>query len=209
MKRVAKMVFALLGVSLIVLSATAAFAQESVVEIRNGVVLARQVGVHELKPGQRFTAVISVVETPVSVTATEVQRAEVVHKSGSTVILRKEDGTRVKFTADSSQDETFVVSRDGKQVTPYDLKVGDKITATIITKGEPQMMTSTEFEVFVKNAPPPRPARRPVTRTAPPPPPPPPPAMPKTGSSWPLVGLVGGLLLALGAGLTLGRRFLF
>ena len=42
MKRVAKMAFALLGVSLIVLSATAAFAQTSVVEIRNGVVLAVQ-----------------------------------------------------------------------------------------------------------------------------------------------------------------------
>ena len=67
-------------------------------------------------------------------------------------------------------------------------------------------MTTQELNVYVQNPPPPPPRPKPVQVTRKPKPVPA--QLPATGSRLPLVALVGGIFLAAGLGLTLGRKLL-
>ena len=170
----------------------------------------RQLSVYDLKAGMKITAVVKTTETPVEMFSTEVRRAEVVHTIGTAVILRGEDGELRKYTIKDMKARNVVFYRRGEEISSYDLKKGDRISATVVTKLPPEMITETEMDVFVRENP--KPVRvaqtRPAPRRAPAPAPVPVPAtLPKTGSRLPLVGLAGLLALAVGVGLTIARRF--
>jgi hypothetical protein len=118
-------------------------------------------------------------------------------------------GQWVTYTTKDAAGRDVKIIQNGQEVAMGDLKPGDILTATIVTKYPPQVSTETQVAAKV-TAPPPPPA---AAATAPPPPAPvavapaPKPAkMPKTASPLPLLGLVGGLLVLAGAGLTLRRR---
>jgi LPXTG-motif cell wall-anchored protein len=75
------------------------------------------------------------------------------------------------------------------------------------------VVTDQEIAVMAQNAPPPppkpvaaAPTPKPAAPPKPPPPSPPPAALPKTGSSLPLIGLVGGFLLGVAVVLTIWRK---
>jgi len=236
MRNVHKPGAVVLGVILLFLAVGVAMAQSKTVEIRTGTVLAvqgntlvvrgpegvkaftvaddfrfdmdgRSLSVHELEPGMPIAAMITVTETPVTFTETKVVKGEVLHTSGSSVVVRTEAGELKRFTA-KQLDEAGVVVRNsaGNLMSPLNLRKGQVLTATIHTELPPQTITEAELAVFVQQAPPPPTPRR----AAPPPPPPPAPkpaVLPKTGSILPALGLSGLILLALGVGLTVARRF--
>lgn len=225
----------------LLLAAGAAFAQETTYDIRSGEVLqvsgnnlvvrgpngvrqftvaddfrfdmdGKQLSVHELKPGMKLTALIKTTSTPIELTMTEVRNAEVIHTIGNSLVVRNtEDGKYRKFTTDEIKDLGIVIYKDGKVVAPSSLRKGDRVSATIITKLPPVVMTDQEIQVLAQNAappPPPLPPKpAPVAAPAPVAPPAPPPALPKTASPLPLIGLAGALALAGGLALTLRRRF--
>ncbi len=170
----------------------------------------RSMSIHDLKPGQRLTAMITTRTTPVSMTATEVRSSTVVHTTGGAVVVRDQNGELKKYTVKDMRSSNLIIHRDGKPVDIYDLRKGDELTATIISDLPPETMTETDLRVFVENAPPPT---RPTTRTtssstaAPVRVASSSPSMPHTASPLPLVGLAGLLSLGLGAGLTALRRF--
>jgi hypothetical protein len=217
----------------LLLCAGIAVAQETEIEIRNGVVLAvngnevmfrgpegvrtvtvpddfrfdmggKQLSVHQLEPGMRLTAVIKTTTRPVSMTVTEVKRGQIIHTQGGAVVVRREDGEVVKFTSKSLKKTGAVITKDGKPIDLTTLRQGDMIEATIISEGPPTMVTEEEMKVYAASAPPP-PKPRPAPRPAPAPAPAPK-AMPKTASDLPLIGLSGLILLVIGAGLTVLRR---
>lgn len=164
----------------------------------------RKLGVRDLKPGMKYAAVITTTETPVEVTTTEVREAEVLYATNATVIVRNLATKEVKkFTTSELQSRNLVLYKDGNLVDASKLRKGDRVSATIVTKHPPETLTDQDLKVFVAQAPPPPPPPpppAPVAAATPPPPPPPPPQLPKTGSSLPLVGLAGLLLLGVGAG---------
>ena len=97
-----------------------------------------------------------------------------------------------------------VLYRGGKRVDPTQLRKGDSVSATVVTKQPPVTMTEQDLRAWV-SVPPPEPVPR-VTRVAkveeiPA-------TLPKTGSRLPLLGLFGLVLVAAGAGLTLVRLYL-
>src|SRR5580765_8091347 len=61
----------------------------------------KEVSVHELKPGTKFTAQITTTTTPVQEYATEVREAEVINVLGSTIVVKNANGEYKRFTADS------------------------------------------------------------------------------------------------------------
>jgi LPXTG-motif cell wall-anchored protein len=167
----------------------------------------KKLSVHELKPGMKITARITTTTTPINVTVTEIRQAEVVKTLGSTIIVRGQDGQIRKFTADDLKNIKVTLTRDGKSVSAYDLREGDRVSATVTTQQPPEMMTSQQLEAVVQAPPAPKPAPAPKPVAAPVSAPEPPPAqLPKTGSSLPLLGLAGLISVGFGVALTAIRK---
>ncbi|HEY7368836.1 MAG TPA: LPXTG cell wall anchor domain-containing protein [Thermoanaerobaculia bacterium] len=176
----------------------------------------REVGVAELKPGMKGTAVITTKTTQKPVVVTEVRNAEVMAVTGNTIIVKNAEGYR-KFTQTDVNARNITIMREGQNVQLSQLRPGDKLTATIITQGAPTVVTERDLKVAASSpaapapapamAPAPAPAMAPAPAAAPAPAPEPAPAatLPKTGSNLPLVAGFGLLALATGLFLTLRR----
>lgn len=173
----------------------------------------KMVPVSELQPGQKvqLERTTTVTTLPPKRVQT-VRNGEVVRVVGRTLVYREGDKNKeVVVPAD------FKFMVDGKSVTAAELKPGMKLSATFITEEAQASQVTTKVAASgkapkAKEEPMAAPAPAPVA-AAPEPAPAPEPVkakkkLPGTGSSLPLVGLTGGVLVALGAGLALRRRVL-
>jgi LPXTG-motif cell wall-anchored protein len=162
------------------------------------------------------TAVITTTTTTEPVTVTEVRNAKVLATAGNAIIVRGQDGLR-KFTLDDVNDRNITILREGQRVDLSGLKVGDNLTATIITRHPPKVVTEREVKASVEAPPAPAAAAAAPAPAAAAPAPAPkhevsaaPAAahakMPKTGSQLPLLPAGGAAALLLGSALTLRRR---
>ncbi|HVO49968.1 MAG TPA: hypothetical protein VMV60_03160, partial [Thermoanaerobaculia bacterium] len=158
----------------------------------------------DLKVGTMLSATFNTVEKPVEVKTTTIRQGEVVKVNGS-VLVYKENGKIFTKTVPAG----FRFNVDGREVGVGDLSAGMKITATIVTTST--KMTTEKQRGTVSGAAPAEPAPAPVAAAPAPAPAPvaaaapaPAPAkkkLPKTASPMPLIGLLGGLSVAAGAGL--------
>ncbi len=160
----------------------------------------KQVPVGDLKPGTKLASVVTTTETPREVQVTEFKSGTVVKVVGTTLIVRMADG-EIRRLKNVSRDQRFEV--DGKQLRVEELREGMKLRAKIVST---HSAVITESDVMVAGSAPqaPRPAAkaRPAAPAAPAAP-----MLPKTGSSTPLAGLIGIMLLLIGAGIAVIRRF--
>jgi LPXTG-motif cell wall-anchored protein len=174
----------------------------------------KEIGVADLKPGMKGTALVTTTTTTTPVTVTEVRNAEVMVVSGTSIIVKNAQGYR-QFTVQDVNDKNITIMRDGARVEMSQLRKGDKLSATIITRKPPHVMTSQEVHASVEA--PAEPAPAPVAAApAPAPAPAPEPAqaepapahkkLPKTGSNLPLLAWFATLFLATGFSLTVLRR---
>lgn len=113
----------------------------------------KKIGVHDLKPGMKGTAYLTRTTTTEPVVVTEVRSAEVLAVSGNTIIVRGQNGVR-KFTIDDVRDKNITIMKEGQRVELQGLRVGDRLTATIITRGAPKVMTEAELRASVAALPP-------------------------------------------------------
>lgn len=157
----------------------------------------KQLPVNALKPGMNLTAVIKTTTEPKTVQTTEVKEGKVLKASGRTVIIRSAEGTK-KYTVPG--DFPFWVG--GEKKTVYDLKEGMNVTAHIVHT-HVENVTITERAVSAAEVKKAKPAPMKAKAAAPAPAR----VLPKTGSSLPLAGLLGVLLLAVGVGIGILRRF--
>jgi LPXTG-motif cell wall-anchored protein len=162
----------------------------------------KQVSVGDLKPGTMLTSAVKTTETPREVQVTEFKSGTVVQVLGTTLIVRMADG-EIRRLNNVARDQRFEV--DGKELRVEQLREGMKLRAKIVST---HSVVITEEDVIVAGTAPqaPRPAAaaRPAPRAAAPAPAP---MLPKTGSSTPLAGLFGMILLLVGAGIAVIRRF--
>jgi LPXTG-motif cell wall-anchored protein len=149
----------------------------------------KEVSVHELKPGTKFTAQITTTTKPVQEYATEVKEAEVINVLGNNIVFKLANGEYKRYTADRLKSIDLTITKDGKPITASELRKGDRISATIITPLPPSTVTETELAVALSSPQSPKPS-----------------TLPKTASPLPIVGIAGLVALALGASLTLRRR---
>lgn len=171
----------------------------------------KEIGIADVKPGMKLTAVVETVSKPVPVKTTRIENGEIFKIEGGTIIVREKDGLH-SYTVPAGF--RFQLD-DGRVVSVADLSVGMKLTATIVSK-ETKMVTEQKLGAIYGKAP-----EAPKAAAPPPPPPPaaapapPPPApapapapekkLPKTASPVPLAGLAGALSLLAGLGLRLRR----
>lgn len=171
----------------------------------------QQLGVRQLKTGMKGTATITTRTTTTPVTVTEVKNGTVAMQTGSSIIVRTDEGLR-SFTQGDIDKRGVKIIRDGKPAQVSEFRQGDRLSATIITSMPPRVVTEQEVQATLAKAAgagaagTPRSAsaanQAPAggasgggTRT-----------LPKTASQWPLLGFASALSLAMGLALTLRRR---
>lgn len=170
----------------------------------------QQVNVHQLKVGTHLTATFTTKTVPETIKTVRTITGKVWFVNApSTVILTLPDNTNKEYKVPKGQ--MFMI--DGKEQSVFHLKKGMNVSATVVTE-EPTTVVTQQQSVAGVAPPPPPPPAQPMPDTvavllieSPTPAPQPteaaPKALPKTGSEWPLVGLLG--LFSLGAGV-LTRR---
>ncbi len=174
----------------------------------------QQLSVGQLKPGMKGTATITTKTTVTPVTVTQVKSGTVMQNSGSSIIVRTEEGIKM-FTQSDVDKRGVKIVRNGQPAQVSDFRQGDQLSATIITSKPPRVMTEKEVQATLSNA---ATATTRAATTAPgaqtqaaqaqtsAPASGAPRTLPKTASSWPTLGLAGVLLLAVGCALTIRRR---
>jgi hypothetical protein len=188
--------------------------------------------VRQLKPGMKGTATVTTRTTVTPVTVTEVKNGVVAMVAASTIIVRTDEGFR-SFTQGEVDKRGVKIMRNGEPVQLSQFREGDRLSATIITAQPPRVVTEREVNATLATA---RPAgAKPPVATTPQTRPGITPApvasntpagasatgapaagastgaatrtLPKTASSWPLLGVASVVLLTGGFALTAGRRF--
>jgi len=177
----------------------------------------QQLNVHQLQPGMVVERQTVTTTTPRVITTIKTVTGKVwMIRPPNWVILRLDDGSNQQFKIPMGQ--KFNVG--GQQVDAFGLRKGDVISAQQVTE-VPEIVIAREVK-RTGTMPPPPPAPDPavpilvvmmvsVPAPAATPAPAPAPAeaaptsLPKTGSDFPLIGLLGGLSIALGLGLMVVR----
>jgi len=193
----------------------------------------KQLTVKDLKPGMKLQRTITTSTTPKTVTTVRTINGKVVNVIPPlSLILSFPDGSPNK-QYQIPKDQTFMV--DGQKKTAFELKPGMPITATAVTEG-PVVETNVTrtatgtapapapaaaaaprpatppptlvllIEVPVAAPPPAVAAARPAPAPAAPAPEPAPTKLPKTASPFPLIGLLGVLLVVASLGLRALQR---
>jgi len=182
--------------------------------------------VHELKPGMKGTATITTKTTVTPVTVTEVKNGTVMQRSGSSIIVRTDEGIKMFSQGDVDKRGVKMV-KDGQPAELTDFREGDRLSATIITSRPPKVMTEQQVNATLAKggaasggAAPAAGARASSSSAsrqgqapqatgtgssasagaAPK-------KLPKTASSWPLLALASIVSLVMGLTLTIARRF--
>jgi hypothetical protein len=172
----------------------------------------QQMSVRELKPGRKGTAAITTRTTVTPVTVTEVKNGTVMQASGSSIIVRTDQGIKM-FTQGDVDKRGVKIVRNGEPAQVSDFRQGDQLSATIITSKPPKVMTEKQVEATLAKAPAAAAAAPTQTAAAPTAAPAEHTAttgatrkLPKTATSWPMLGLASVLSLAMGIALTIRRR---
>ena len=175
----------------------------------------RQLSVRELQAGMNGTATITTTTTVTPVTVTEIKNGTVAQVTGSTLIVRTDEGHR-SFTQSDIDKRGIKILRSGQPAQLSEFRTGDRLTATIVTSKPPTVVTEKEVQATLaaarQSAPsvtaPPTPSSAPAaaattasaaTTGAPR-------TLPKTASRMPLIGVVGVTALMIGAALAIRRR---
>jgi LPXTG-motif cell wall-anchored protein len=167
----------------------------------------KQLGIHDLKPGMKLQRTITTTTTSEMVKTVQSVTGTVWNVNPPlSVILTMEDGKNQEFKIPKGQ--KFDVN--GQMVDAWGLQKGMKISATKVVEA-PQTVIAQQAKITGEMPPPPSPpppdvpilvveevvvAPAPVAAAAPAPA-----ALPKTGSSLPLIGLLGLLALVSSLGL--------
>ncbi|MGZ6140018.1 MAG: hypothetical protein ACXWLA_05050 [Myxococcaceae bacterium] len=161
----------------------------------------KDVGVDQLKPGMKVSAVVTDQVTTRDVTVTKVVSGRVmaVAPGGFTILDNKGQYKSYNFT-DPDGNDIYFTQADGTSVPlRNNVKEGDIMSGTFVTKLPPQVVSKRSVMASASAPPPPPPAAAPAAPVAVAAAPK---KMPKTASPLPLVGL----LAALSAGIALTLR---
>jgi LPXTG-motif cell wall-anchored protein len=176
----------------------------------------QQLGVQDLKPGMTIQRTIITTTTPRMTTTVQTVTGKVFYVSPpNSVILTMDDNTNQRFTIPKGQKFTI----NGETMDAFGLRKGMRVSATKIVEVPETVVTQKRILAGTMPPPPPIPPDQPVLIAAAPAPEAAPveapvteaaaapaPKLPKTGSSLPLIGLLGLLFMGASFGLRSVRR---
>jgi LPXTG-motif cell wall-anchored protein len=169
----------------------------------------RDLTVHDLQPGMHVTKTITTTSVPKTITTIRTVKGKVWYVNPpSSLILTLADGTNKQYKVPKGQK----FEMNGQMHDLFDIHKGDVISATAI-KESPETEESSARSVSAELPPPPPtpPAEAALLIEEPAPATPAPASevaqarLPKTGSTIPLIGLLGFVLLAIGCTLRATR----
>lgn len=112
----------------------------------------KSLAVSDLKAGMKGTAAVTTTTTSRPVYVTEVKEALVVKRTGTSIIVRDTGtGKSYHFNQKSINDRDIKLFLDERPVKVTDLDAGQKITATIVTAGPPEVLTAKQVEAVLAN----------------------------------------------------------
>jgi hypothetical protein len=117
----------------------------------------RKMSVKELKPGMKGTATVTTKTTITPVTLTEIKQGTVVSATEFSVTVRGSEGLR-RFTQSQLDERGVQILKDGRIIRIRDLRQGDQITATFISKAPPVVVTEKEVQATLAQTAPATPA---------------------------------------------------
>jgi len=181
----------------------------------------QQLSVHDLRPGMTIQRTTITTTTPKLITTIKIVNGTVFSVTPPlSVVLTLEDGTNQQFNIPDGTKFTI----DGQPTDAFSLNPGMKISATAVTEAPETVITKKVKLTGEMPAPPPQidpniallvilvpvvpeTAETVPAETAAAPAEPAPTQLPKTGTSLPLVGLLGGLCCSFAFGLKARRTF--
>src|SRR5262245_25833897 len=111
----------------------------------------KQVTVRDLQPGMKGRATITTTTTVIPVHVTEVKKGEVMQASGNTLIVKTDQGIKMFSEGDVAKRNVTIV-KDGAPASLSDFHKGDILTATIVTQGNPRVLTQRQVEAVLSGA---------------------------------------------------------
>ena len=128
----------------------------------------KSLAVGDLKAGMKGRAVVTTTTTQRPVYVTTVKSGTVTNQAGSTVVIRDDQGKSHRFTQSEVDARGIRIFMDGKAIKVGELNKGDKISATIVTAGKPEILTAQAVDAQLAAEPPapaPAPASEPAEET--------------------------------------------
>jgi LPXTG-motif cell wall-anchored protein len=107
--------------------------------------------VHDLKPGMKGTATITTTTTVHPVSVTEVKNGTVMQVTGSSIIVRTDQGIK-SFTQGDVDKRGVKIVRNGQPAELSDFHSGDQLTATIITSKPPRIVTEKQVQATLAHS---------------------------------------------------------
>ena len=104
--------------------------------------------VHELSAGMKGTAVVTTTTTVKPVYVTEVRNAEVLGANKNVVTMQDADGVK-RFNQAELDAMNVSITVNGKVSRVRDLKRGDRLTATLISRAPPEVLTETQVKAVL------------------------------------------------------------
>ena len=96
----------------------------------------QQLAARDLKVGMKGTATITTKTTVIPVVVTEVKNGEVMQASGSTLLVKTDQGFK-QFTEGDVQKRGIKMVKDGAPAQLSDFHSGERLSATIVTTHPP------------------------------------------------------------------------
>ena len=107
----------------------------------------KKMSVADLKAGMKGTATVTTTTTIKPVVVTEIRRGVVLMVGQGSVTVRDEtDGLRKRFTQDQLNDRGLQIFKDGRAIGVSQLNKGDQITATVISRHPPVVVTEQDVQ---------------------------------------------------------------
>lgn len=112
----------------------------------------RQMSVKELKPGMKGTATVTTRTTVKPVVITEIKDGVVLSALPQTMIVQTGDGLRKRYTQNQLDERGIQIYKDGQLIRISALKEGDVLTAMIVSKEPPVVVTEQEVKATLDKA---------------------------------------------------------
>lgn len=111
----------------------------------------KQLAGRELKVGMKGTASITTKTTVTPVIVTEVKNGEVMQSSGSSLLVKTDQGFKM-FTEGDVERRGIKMMKDGAPAQFSDFHSGDRLSATIVTTHPPKVMTQQQVNATLAKA---------------------------------------------------------
>ncbi|HVP61461.1 MAG TPA: hypothetical protein VMT11_12925 [Myxococcaceae bacterium] len=155
----------------------------------------QDVGIDQLKPGMKVGALITDKTTTRDVTVTRVVSGTVMQVAPGGIVIKDAKGDLKSYNFKDPDGNDVYYAKDGKEVLLRNVKKGERLTGTFVTKLPPQTISQRSVAARAVAPPEPAPAAEVAAAT-------PPHRLPKTASPLPLLGL----LALVSAGIALSLR---